>query len=264
MNDYKEVFRRTEIKYLINEKQYKEIMRYLNGIAAVDEYGLSRINNIYFDTNDHRLIRTSMEKPVYKEKLRLRTYGVTNDESNSFIEIKKKYDGVVYKRRISAGYTEALDYLTDKRGRIDDSQISKEIESFKQTYKDLKPAMKICYDRIAMAGKDDKEFRVTFDTDITWDTENIDLREYTPGYNILKAGQYLMEIKVSNSFSTQLAKMLSKYHIFPVSFSKYAKAYLDMLSMKNDRPEQIEAAERLIRADGSSAPSFSKGERIYA
>ena len=100
MSGYKEVFKRTEIKYLLNEEQLSGLMPYLETIAKVDRYGLSRINNIYFDTPDYRLVKTSMEKPIYKEKLRLRTYGKTDDDTNSFIEIKKKYDGVVYKRRI--------------------------------------------------------------------------------------------------------------------------------------------------------------------
>ena len=95
MGEYIDVFKRTEIKYLLSEEQYDELLSFLKGIARVDEYGETRINNIYFDTPDYRLIRTSLEKPIYKEKLRLRTYGNTDDDTSAFIEIKKKYDEVV-------------------------------------------------------------------------------------------------------------------------------------------------------------------------
>ena len=160
MSGFKEVFRRTEIKYLLSSGQYEALMPYLKTIARVDEYGLSRINNIYFDTPDYRLVKASMEKPVYKEKLRLRTYGATGDDTNSFIEIKKKYAGVVYKRRISGRYLDTYRYLMDRnstKSSFEDSQISKEICEFLKLYGNLKPAMCICYDRIAMAGIEDKK-----------------------------------------------------------------------------------------------------------
>ena len=107
MSKFIEVFERTEIKYLLSYKQFTAIKAFLENYARVDKYGKTRIHNIYFDTQDYKLIRTSLEKPVYKEKLRLRTYGDTNDFTNSFIEIKKKYKGIVYKRRVSGIYRKA-------------------------------------------------------------------------------------------------------------------------------------------------------------
>ncbi len=239
MSGYKEVFKRTEIKYLLNEEQYNKLMPYLETIARVDEYGLSRINNIYYDTPDYRLVRTSMEKPLYKEKLRLRTYGETGDDTNSFIEIKKKYAGVVYKRRISGRYSESYDYLMGNTGsrHIEegrakaDSQIAREIGEFIRLYGSLKPAMCICYDRIAMAGIYDEDFRVTFDSNITWNDECKDLRSVKGGRKLLEDGQRLMEIKVSNAMPMELARKLSELNIFPVSFSKYGSGYADMMSM---------------------------------
>ena len=238
MSGYKEVFKRTEIKYLINAEQYKALMPYLETIARVDEYGLSRINNIYFDTPDYRLVKTSLEKPLYKEKLRLRTYGVTGDDTDSFIEIKKKYAGIVYKRRISGRYLDTYRYLTgykNKRDCFENSQISKEIREFMRLYANLRPAMCICYDRIAMAGIEDKDFRVTFDSNITWNDRCTDLRYAGEGRNLLKDGQYLMEIKVSNAMPMGLARKLSELSIFPVSFSKYGSGYADMMNMNKDR-----------------------------
>lgn len=229
MSVYIENFKRTEIKYLLNSNQFDSLFSFLQGFAKVDSYGKTRINNIYFDTPDYKLIRTSLEKPIYKEKLRLRTYGETTDDTNSFIEIKKKYDGIVYKRRVSGRYKDAFDYLVRAGKLLDDSQISREIAGFIDMYEDLRPAMRISYDRIAMAGIYDPDFRVTFDTKIEWDTESLDLRYKSIGIPILKEGEYMMEIKVKDSMSYELTEKLSELGIFPASFSKYGRGYEAML-----------------------------------
>jgi len=229
MSVYIENFKRTEIKYLLNSNQFDSLFSFLQGFAKVDSYGKTRINNIYFDTPDYKLIRTSLEKPIYKEKLRLRTYGETTDDTNSFIEIKKKYDGIVYKRRVSGRYKDAFDYLVRAGKPLDDSQISREIAGFIDMYEDLIPAMRISYDRIAMAGIYDSDFRVTFDTKIEWDTESLDLRYKSIGIPILKEGEYMMEIKVKDSMSYELTEKLSELGIFPASFSKYGRGYEAML-----------------------------------
>ncbi len=251
MSEFREVFKRNEIKYLLNDEQYGKLFPFLEKIARVDDYGLSRINNIYFDTPDYRLIRTSLEKPVYKEKIRLRTYGETHNDTNSFIEIKKKYDGIVYKRRIAGKYIDAYNYMTGKGDMLDDSQISKEIDQFRNLYKQLIPAMTICYDRIAMAGIEDESFRVTFDTNITWDDRCLDLRWVnrkdmlipgSRGKMITKPGQHMMEIKVTNAMPMELVRRLSELRIFPASFSKYGRGYSDMLKEKINR-EYVAAGE---------------------
>ncbi len=243
MSGYREVFKRKEIKYLIDEDQYRKLLPYLEEVAKTDEYGLSKINNIYFDTRDYRLVRTSMEKPFYKEKLRLRTYGKTEDSTNAFIEIKKKYDGIVYKRRIHGEYGKALEYLTGKNGLPEESQIAREIDAFKNLYGELIPAMKICYDRVAMAGKEDKDFRVTFDSNIQWSADSVDLRSGKPGWAVLKRGQYLMEIKISNAFPMALSRKLSEFGIFPTSFSKYGAGYTDMMK---GRTEKITETQMIV------------------
>ncbi|MBE5958922.1 MAG: polyphosphate polymerase domain-containing protein [Lachnospiraceae bacterium] len=228
MSGYINVFRRTEMKYLVNEEQYRKLKKYLDTIAAVDSYGKTKINNIYFDTPDFRLIRTSLEKPLYKEKIRLRTYGKTDDKTNSFIEIKKKYDGVVYKRRISGEYESNYKYLLQNKMVAGDSQIKQEIEYFKYMYKNLIPAMKICYDRIAMIGKEDDSLRITFDSNITWTTDSFDLKDEKYGKQILEEGWYMMEIKVTNAMPIELARKLSELKIYPTSFSKYGRGYTQM------------------------------------
>ncbi|MCR5836362.1 MAG: polyphosphate polymerase domain-containing protein [Lachnospiraceae bacterium] len=238
MSGFINVFKRTEMKYLVNEEQYQQLKKYLDTIAAVDSYGKTKINNIYFDTPDFYLIRTSLEKPLYKEKIRLRTYGKTNDKSNSFIEIKKKYDGVVYKRRISGDYDSNYKYLLQKKtiGKEEGgSQISKEIDYFKGMYKNLIPAMKICYDRVAMIGKEDESLRITFDSNITWTTDSFDLKDDKYGKTILEEGWYMMEIKVTNAMPLELSRKLSELKIYPTSFSKYGKGYSRMLEEKRRR-----------------------------
>ena len=241
MSEYREVFQRKEIKYLLSEEQYQGIFEYLQGMAKVDGYGLSRINNIYYDTGDFRLIRNSLEKPLYKEKLRLRTYGDTKDDSNAFIEIKKKYDGIVYKRRISGEYHRMYDYLNGGNNTLEDTQIAREIEAFRKYYKDLQPAMSICYDRIAMAGTEDKDFRVTFDRNIEWNAGCRDLRKMETGRQLLRPEEYLMEIKVANAFPLQLSRKLSELQIFPASFSKYGAGYTQLMQSRMLRiPETAE------------------------
>ena len=245
MSEYIEVFKRIEIKYLLSDKQYASLFSYLETIARVDDYGQTRINNIYFDTPGYKMIRTSLEKPVYKEKLRLRTYGATADYTNAFIEIKKKYDGVVYKRRVSGDYRRAYDYLVNGGEPLDDSQISREIEGLIYMYDYLKPSMKICYDRVAMAGIEDPNLRITFDKNIQWSTEDMDLKHFTEGNSILKEGKYLMEIKVANSMPRELAERLSELEIYPASFSKYGRGYQDMLHRDQVRETKMKNTEAI-------------------
>ncbi len=229
MAGFKDVFQRIEVKYLLDDMQYIELMKRLENMAAIDSYGKTSILNIYYDTPDYRLIERSLEKPVYKEKLRLRTYGTAKDDTNAFIEIKKKYKGVVYKRRITMGYLEAMDYLTKGARHPKESQISKEIDYFLQYYKGLRPAMAISYDRIAMAGIYDPDLRITFDTNIRWRTEDLTLKKGNVGKDILLPGQHLMELKIAGAMTTQLARILDELNIRQTSFSKYGRGYVDYM-----------------------------------
>lgn len=229
MAGFKDVFQRIEVKYLLDDMQYTELRKRLEGMAEVDSYGKTSILNIYFDTPDYKLIERSLEKPVYKEKLRLRTYGVADDDTNAFIEIKKKYKGVVYKRRISMPYAKALEYLVDGKRPEQRSQISDEIDYFLKYYKGIRPAMAISYDRIAMAGINDPDLRITFDTNIRWRTDKLSLSEGNVGKDILLPGQHLMELKIAGAMSIELAKILDELNIRKTSFSKYGKGYVDYM-----------------------------------
>ena len=159
------IFKRLEIKYLLSEDQYIKLRKRLAHYMQDDEYGLSTISSIYYDTDNYDVIRTSLEKPEYKEKLRLRVYGEVKPDSTAFLELKKKYDGVVYKRRITLKLNEALNYLNNGIYPSKDSQILREIDYFIKYYRPTKKTY-IAYDRIAMYGLKDPDLRITFDKEI--------------------------------------------------------------------------------------------------
>ena len=239
MGGYQKAFRRYEKKYLITEAQYQALQKELAPFAAADAYGKTTILNIYYDTPDCRLIRASLDRPVYKEKLRLRTYGVPDDGTPAFMEIKKKYDGVVYKRRAEAKYREAAAFLEDgktaeneKTGENEENvpsrteeQIRRELSYFFESHPGLAPHMVISYDRIAMAGIEDPELRITFDTNIRYRTKDLDLRHGAYGTELLPPGTCLMELKITGAMPMELAAAMSRIGIFSTSYSKYGEAY---------------------------------------
>ena len=245
--DFKESFARIEIKYHVPGDRYEFLLEELMEYVKPDVYGDTRIYNIYYDTPDYRLIRRSMEKPIYKEKLRLRTYKVPDANTNAFVEIKKKYDGIVYKRRISLPYAEAKMHLdngipfTEDELRGDeaahltdtqcftDTQIEHEINSMVKYYKTLKPGMIISYDRLAFQGIDDPNFRITFDRNIRWRDFDMDLKSGGHGSLILPEDERLMEIKIAGAMPIKVAKILSLLNIYKSSFSKYGTGYAEKL-----------------------------------
>lgn len=225
MQDYPMTFKRYEIKYLLSDKTYEKLWQRLEGNAKTDKYGNTTICNVYFDTPDSRLIRTSLEKPVYKEKLRLRSYGTPHREGMVFVELKKKYQGVVYKRRETMVLSEAEDYLLKAKQPGVDSQVLREIDWFLKYYRQLQPAMYISYERIAMYGIKDPSLRITFDRNILWRDKEINLQKGSWGWPILKPGERLMEIKIAGAMPLWLSRILNELQIYPVSFSKYGRAY---------------------------------------
>jgi hypothetical protein len=226
---YQTVFKRYEMKYLLSREQYDIVRDRMGQYMKGDEFGRSTICNIYFDTPSHLLIRRSIEKPLYKEKLRLRSYGVASSESNVFVEIKKKYQSVVYKRRISMEYEKAVDYLLHGE-KVMDSQISHEIDFFLERYENLQPAVFLSYEREAFYANDDHEFRVTFDENILWRDYDISLTKGVYGSPILENGQVLMEIKTGSAIPLWMTELLSELHVYKTSFSKYGNAYKSIVS----------------------------------
>ena len=220
-------FRRIEKKYLLDKRQYDAMIDGMAGHMVPDRYTNYEINNVYYDTVHFDLIRTSLEKPVYKEKLRVRSYGVPGGDDTVFVELKKKFDGVVYKRRITMNAEEAA--WSVNSGHIDRSdQISKEINWFLHTLHPL-PLTYIGYDREAYAGIENPELRVTFDTNLRGRSYNVDLQDGDYGRYILPKDVVLMEIKIPDSTPLWLSHLLSSNQIYSLSFSKYGTYYKQMI-----------------------------------
>lgn len=217
-------FQRYEKKYMLTPGQMAGLLCKMEPYMHPDEFGSYTICNIYYDTDDFKLIRTSLEKPVYKEKLRIRSYGVPGSRDEVFVELKKKCNGIVYKRRTVMEAAEAMDYIN--RGVMPEqkNQICHEIDWFMQTYRPA-PKVFIAYDRTAFAGDENPELRITFDTDIRWRDVHLDLRSGDYGAPLLPSGQILMEIKIPGAAPVWLARLLSETGAFPVSFSKYGACY---------------------------------------
>lgn len=224
MQSYQAVFKRYEKKYMLTTDQYEQLLKALEGRFVADKYGSYNIRNIYFDTDNDELIRTSVEKPVYKEKLRLRCYGMPHGDDEVFVELKKKFDGVVYKRRISMTLNDAQHYLYADELPEKDSQILHEIEWVRQRYH-LKPAACISYDREAYCGVENKQLRVTFDTNILGRDYILQLDKECFGLPILPEGIVLMEVKIPDAMPVWLSHIFSELKIFPTSFSKYGTYY---------------------------------------
>ena len=220
MNMVQEVFRRYEKKYLLSPEQYEDILLRMKERIQPDRYFQSRIRSIYFDTPDHRLVRRSLEKPVYKEKLRLRDYGSSQEGDPVFVELKKKYKGVVYKRRAEMTLQEAEAYLYDGAPPPYDSQIIREISRFLAFYAPLQPAMAISYNRTAWVSREDARLRFTFDSEIAWRETDLRLGLAADGDKLLRPGWRLMEIKVPAALPLWLVRILDEQQVYPASFSK--------------------------------------------
>lgn len=229
MGNFTNIFQRMEVKYLITRSQQRTLLEKIGEHMEPDRFGKSVINNIYFDTPDYRLIRESIEKPVYKEKLRLRCYGHVTDEITAFVELKKKFSGTVYKRRISMQYSEATDYLCRGKPAVQESQISREIDYVVSFYGGLMPVVDLFYDRSAYVAKDGSDLRITFDRDVRFRTEELDLRRGSDGIILTGGDVTLMEIKSVNPMPLWLVAALDELKILPSSFSKYGNAYLDIM-----------------------------------
>ncbi len=231
-NQYQSIFKRFEKKYLLNERQYQALMQHMKENLLPDRFGKSTVCSLYFDTPSRLLIRRSLEKPIYKEKLRLRSYGAPSDESKVFLELKKKYDGVVYKRRIETELRPAMEYLCGQGAPPQASQIMSEIDWMLQSYENLEPAMAVSYDRTAWTLRQENGIRITFDSRILWRETELSLKNGAYGSELLAQGERLMELKLPFSMPLWLARLLGELEIYPVSFSKYGRAYIKSLETK--------------------------------
>lgn len=216
------VFERCELKYRIPADIYERVLEEMKKHIKADEYGETTISSLYYDTDNFRLIRTSIEKPKYKEKLRLRCYGFGKDKK-VFLELKKKVYGVVYKRRIVLNSEQAFAFF-EKDVPLPESQIAREITYFKDYYGKLFPAFLVLYDRTAYAGEGD--LRITFDKNVRYRRERMNFWSGGDGELLLDEGDVLMEVKTSKGFPFWLVEILNKYRLYGCSFSKVGTAFL--------------------------------------
>lgn len=226
---FQTVFKRYELKYMLTVQQKDTILRAMEPYMSLDKYGRTTIRNIYFDTDDYRLIRRSIEKPAYKEKLRIRSYGQADYNSTVFVELKKKYDGVVYKRRIALPQQQAWNWICERSTCPIDTQISREIDYFIDFYGNPKPTVFLSYEREAYYDRKGTDFRVTFDDNILFRQTDMSLMSPVYGTPILHEGMVLMELKCSGGIPFWMAKVLSQEKIYKTSFSKYGTAYEQLI-----------------------------------
>ncbi len=231
------VMRRYEMKYLLDGRQTGFLRRRLEGHMKIDEFGRTSIASLYYDTPDSRLIRASMEKPAFKEKIRLRSYGLATEDSPVYLELKRKYDGVVYKRRVQSTIPEVARFFAGGELTGGDAQIRKEIAYFRDHYRTLEPACLVIYDRAAYF-EPGGDLRLTIDYRPRYRTKGLSLTESMDGLPLLPAGWSILEIKVQGAMPLWLSAALSEGNIFKSSFSKYGEAYRqELLKAKNNTVE---------------------------
>lgn len=221
------IFKRYELKYLLDRRQLDAILQAISPYMSIDQYGRGTICNIYYDTPNFRLIRESLDKPVYKEKLRLRSYGPAGAEDTTFVELKKKYKDVVYKRRIALPQAQAMACLSGEQP-LPDSQIGREIAYALAFYQALEPAVYLSYERQAFFQRDGGSFRLTLDENIRYRRQALTLDSAPWGKPILPPGQVLMELKTAGGLPLWMVQALSQNRVYKTSFSKYGSAYQDI------------------------------------
>lgn len=223
------VFKRYELKYLLTQAQKQSLLAGMAPHMEPDRHGKTTVRNLYYDTDTYLLIRRSIEKPVYKEKLRIRTYHQVQPDDTVFVELKKKYRSVVYKRRISLSEADAAAWLDEGAACPRSTQISREIDYFREFYGALRPTVFLSYRREAYVAADGSDFRVTFDDTVLCRREDLSLRSEVYGTALLPEDTVLMEIKCAGGIPLWMTEMLSRERIYKTSFSKYGTAYQKLI-----------------------------------
>lgn len=228
-----EFFRRVEKKYIITNEQYEYIKNRFKDMMIQDVHGKSKICNIYFDTDNYELISHSIQKPIYKDKIRLRSYNIPKEEDLVYLEVKRKYEGVVSKRRLQIKLKDVYKYFEKDYLQTEDMQIKSELDYYFKHFK-LKPTMFLSYDREAFYSKEDERFRITFDSNIIARNYDLNLEEGNYGVSLLEKEKYIMEIKTLGAIPLYFVEILSDCNIYPCGFSKYGEAYTQLVLNKNN------------------------------
>ena len=228
MSETKLTFKRYEKKYLLSREKYEALRAQLDCHIVPDEYFQSTVCSIYYDSDDYTLIRHSIEKPVYKEKLRLRSYNTPGPDGTVFVELKKKYKGLVYKRRITMTNSQAMAYLSGKAPAPFENQMTHELDWFLHE-NPVRPKVLIACDRTAYVDKENSELRFTFDENMRFRRTELDLTAGSHGEPIIEPGMVLMELKIPGAAPVWLARILSELEIFATGFSKYGTCYTNYI-----------------------------------
>jgi len=227
------VMQRYEIKYLLNKKQVEFLVEKLRDYMEVDKYGMTSIASLYYDTPNHRLIRESLDGNNFKEKIRLRSYGLNNPGKPVYLELKRKADGIVYKRRVETSVDDVKKFINYENDNLSDGQIAKEIRYFRNYYESLIPSCLIIYDRVAYFQRNG-DLRLTIDFNPRYRLDNLNLSTSMDGIPLLNDGDAILEIKVQESIPLWLTSILDEGRIYKGSFSKYGEAYKRAIIGKGD------------------------------
>ncbi len=228
------VMKRYELKYLVSAEQRAFLEERLRGHMRVDQYGETSIASLYYDTPDFRLIRTSIEKPEFKEKLRLRSYGLATESSPVFLEMKRKAYGVVYKRRVQTTVPLVKKFFDGTGDICAEGQINTELTYFRDLYRELQPACLIVYDRTAYF-EPEGDLRLTLDRNPRYRMKDLDLCTSMDGIPLLPDGYSVLEIKVQQAMPLWLTAILSEGKIYKTSFSKYGAAYAQQIAQARQK-----------------------------
>ena len=224
------VMQRYELKYLLTAEQTERFLAGLERRMLLDQYGRTSIASLYYDTPDYRLIRASLEKPPFKEKLRLRSYGLATDETPVYLELKRKAYGIVYKRRVQTTLPLVRQFFAGNGDICAGGQINHEITYFRDFYGNLAPACLIIYDREAYY-EPDGNLRLTVDFSPRYRVDQLDLTSSMSGRLLLPEGRTILEVKVQRAIPLWLSALLNETHIYKSSFSKYGEAYKRQLAI---------------------------------
>ena len=222
------VMKRYELKYLLDSAQTDFLVKSLEGHMKLDQYGRTSIASLYYDTPNYRLIRTSVEKPEFKEKIRLRSYGLATETSPVYLELKRKAYGIVYKRRVQSTIPLVRKFFAGSGDICAGGQINREITYFRDYYGTLVPACLIIYDREAFF-EPGGDLRLTIDHNPRYRTDHLTLTHSMDGTLLRPPGNTILEIKVQEAMPLWLTHILDEGQIYKNSFSKYGEAFRQQL-----------------------------------
>ena len=222
------VMKRYERKYLLSAEQTDYLVKRLEGHMKLDQYGRTFIASLYYDTPNYQLIRASVEKPPFKEKIRLRSYGLATRESHVYLELKRKAYGIVYKRRVPSTIPLVEKFFAGSGDICAGGQINREITYFRDYYQTLVPACLIIYDREAFF-EPGGDLRLTIDYAPRYRTDHLDLTYSMDGLPLRPPGHTILEIKVQEAMPLWLTRILDEGQIYKDSFSKYGEAFRQQL-----------------------------------